>query len=335
MNRLFPLLVLLVSPALGSPLAAQVASERATFKQNISGTEIEIDWSRPSLRGRDVIFGSQVPWGEVWTPGADDATRIRFSKDVVLAGHEVAAGTYSVWIQVVEDEPWQFLLHADTTLFHTEHPTLDEGILHFPLEREVAAEVQESLLWDLDRLRIDGALLVMHWGRDRVSIPLKVDPGIRLTVTREEAAPVVGSWTFDDSMMLPSREEIDAMVAEYGEEVAEYFDMVRAMPRPRDVDLSYDAGSGLLEMVDPPMIALMFGDEAAADDAPASFEAVLLPRGPGFFMTAVTMNGEVAFASPSNSAIVEFEYDDQGRAIRFTVRGPNEEIEGVGERRDR
>ena len=112
------------------------------------------------------------------------------------------------------------------------------------LEREVAAEVQESLLWDLDRLRIDGALLVMHWGRDRVSIPLKIDPGIRLTVTREEAAPVVGSWTFDDSMMLPSREEIDAMVAEFGEEELDPGTREETIRRRSEMILAVDDGVG-------------------------------------------------------------------------------------------
>ena len=86
-------LVLLVPPGEGS---AQAASELADFTQVVSGTEIEIVWSRPSLRGREVIFGRQIPWGEVWTPGANRATTIRFSKDVVLSGTPVPAGRYSV-----------------------------------------------------------------------------------------------------------------------------------------------------------------------------------------------------------------------------------------------
>ena len=72
--------------------SAQAASELAQFTQIISGTEIEVEFSRPSLRGREVIFGRQIPWGEVWTPGANRATTIRFSKDVVVSGQAVAAG---------------------------------------------------------------------------------------------------------------------------------------------------------------------------------------------------------------------------------------------------
>jgi len=88
--------MLLSFPGAGT---SQAAGERADFRQVIAGTEIEIAWSRPYLRGREVIFGRQLPWGEVWTPGANMATTIRFSKDVVLSGTLVPAGRYSGWLR--------------------------------------------------------------------------------------------------------------------------------------------------------------------------------------------------------------------------------------------
>ena len=92
--------------------------------------EIEIEWSRPSVRGREVIFGQQIPWGEVWTPGANMATTIRFSKDVVLSGTKVSAGHYSVWLRVLESEPWRLALQAETALPHSAHPPIEEAVLH-------------------------------------------------------------------------------------------------------------------------------------------------------------------------------------------------------------
>ena len=172
--------------------SAQATSEQATFTQIVSGTEIEIAWSRPSLRGREVIFGRQIPWGEVWTPGANMATTIRFSKDVVLSGTPVPAGHYSVWLRVLESEPWRLALHADTLLPHSAHPPIEEAVLHVDVERGRTDDIQESLEWDLDRIRIDGAELVMHWGRDRVMIPLEVDPGIAIATPVAEAQPLVG-----------------------------------------------------------------------------------------------------------------------------------------------
>ena len=201
-----PALLLLLLPSVGS---AQAASELATFTQIISGTEIEITWSRPSLRGREVIFGRQIPWGEVWTPGANMATTIRFSKDVVLSGTAVPAGRYSVWLRVLETEPWRLALHADTILPHSAHPPIEEAVLHVGVERGRTEDVQESLEWDLDRIRIDGAELVLHWGRDRVTVPLEVDSGITLATPAAEALPLVGDWVYDDSPSLPTAEQVE------------------------------------------------------------------------------------------------------------------------------
>jgi hypothetical protein len=56
-----------------------LASEAATVSQTIDGPALTIDYSRPSLRGRDVhvdLFGDQIPWGQAWTPGANTATTI-------------------------------------------------------------------------------------------------------------------------------------------------------------------------------------------------------------------------------------------------------------------
>ena len=74
--------LLAVAALLPTQLTAQAsASERSTLTQIISGTEIEVDYARPSVRGRSPIFGGIVHWDEVWTPGANDATTFRFSRD--------------------------------------------------------------------------------------------------------------------------------------------------------------------------------------------------------------------------------------------------------------
>ncbi|MCH1572003.1 MAG: DUF2911 domain-containing protein, partial [Longimicrobiales bacterium] len=246
MNR--PRLVYAIATALlvlPEPGSAQAASELATFTQIISGTEIEIEWSRPSVRGRDVIFGQQIPWGEVWTPGANMATTIRFSKDVVLSGTEVPAGHYSVWLRVMESEPWRLALHAETALPHSAHPPIEEAVLHVGVERGRTADVQESLEWDLDRIRLDGAELIMHWGRDRVMIPLEVDPGVTLATPVAEALAVVGEWMYDDRASLPTAEQIERFTGGNPEDpTGRYFEVLISEPRPRPIRIEYDEESG-------------------------------------------------------------------------------------------
>ncbi len=324
-------LMLLITPGAGS---GQAASEQASLTQVISGTEIEIAWSRPSLRGREVIFGRQIPWGEVWTPGANMATTIRFSKDVVLSGTEVPAGHYSVWLRVLESEPWRLALHADTLLLHSAHPPIEEAVLHVGVERGRTEDVQESLAWDLDRIRLDGAELVMHWGRDRVTVPLEVDPGIDLATPVADARPIVGDWTYDDRPSLPTPEQIERFTGGNPDDpTGRYFDILLAEPRPRPISIEHDTGSGLLHFVD----ALTEAAEAAfysgdGDDPVVVYGQALLPRGSGFFAIAGTFGGEVAAVDPRRAPIVEFVFDEDGRAVSFTVRDPDEEVMGTGVR---
>ena len=42
----------------------------------VNGTTITLDFSRPVARGRDSLFGGVVHWGELWTPGANWATKL-------------------------------------------------------------------------------------------------------------------------------------------------------------------------------------------------------------------------------------------------------------------
>jgi hypothetical protein len=327
-------LILLMLPVAGS---AQAASERANFTQIVSGTEIEIAWSRPSLRGREVIFGRQIPWGEVWTPGANMATTIRFSKDVVLSGTPVPAGRYSVWLRVMEAEPWRLALHADTMLPHSAHPPIEEAVLHVGVERGRIEDVQESLEWDLDRIRLDGAELVMHWGRDRVMIPLEVDPGIALATPVADALPIVGDWVYDDGPSLPTAEQVERFTGGKSDDpTARYFEVLLSGPRPRPIRIEYDEESGLVHFGD----LLTEAAEAAfysgeGEDPDVVYGQALLPRGSGFFAVAGTFGGEVSAVSPRFAPIAEFEFDQDGRAVSFAIRNPDDEVAGTGVRAGR
>lgn len=329
-------LALLFLLALGDDASSQAASEGATFTQVISGTEVEIQWSRPSLRGREEIFGRQIPWGEVWTPGANRATTIRFSKDVVLGGENVAAGRYSVWLRVLESEPWRLALHADTTLSHSAHPPIHEAVVHVGVERSRTTDLQESLEWDLDRIRIDGAQLVMHWGYDRVVVPLEVDPGIVMATPPDDALPLVGEWMYDDRPSLPSAEVVARYSACDGDPTARYFEVLLSEPRPRPIRIEFDEEAGLVSFVDPLMAAGEAAFYSAEGEAPVvAYGQALLPRTSGFFLLAGTLGGEVSAVHPRFAPIVEFEFDDEGRAISFSIRTPGERLQGTGVRRGR
>jgi hypothetical protein len=181
-------------------LGAQiVASERGLVRQTIDGTVIEIDYGRPSARGRDRLFGGVVPWGLSWTPGANQSTTISFSKPVDLDGVPVDAGVYSVWVEVNESPPWRLLLHPDTMLFHTAHPPAEEASYVVDVAPRTASVFMETLLFSFPVVRADGATLQLAWGGTVLPVDVAVESTVTLRVSEEEGRALEGEWEFAGS----------------------------------------------------------------------------------------------------------------------------------------
>jgi hypothetical protein len=91
------------------PLEFPEPSPAATVKQRVGITDIEINYARPSMRGRE-IFGRLEPYGAVWRTGANNATKISLSTPVKFNGTEVPAGTYALFT-IPERSEWTVILN--------------------------------------------------------------------------------------------------------------------------------------------------------------------------------------------------------------------------------
>ncbi len=90
-----------------TPQASVSAEEEVT----VGLTKVEIEYSRPSKKGR-VIFGDLVPFGQIWRTGANKNTTISFSDDVEIGGKTVKAGTYAIFTKPEKDS-WEIYFYAD------------------------------------------------------------------------------------------------------------------------------------------------------------------------------------------------------------------------------
>jgi hypothetical protein len=200
--------VLLVSAVvLGGWVPAAVgqirASERATVVQTVDGTVMTVEYSRPRTRGRASVFGDEVKWEEIWTPGANMATTLELSKPVEINGHPVPKGKYSVWIQVNQGD-WIFMLDTVVNRFHTVRPKLDKVMLKFNFRPEEKPRM-EVLTWWFPEVRSDRAVLAMQWDKYYVPLTIKVESSYSMAVPADIGRPMVGSyemrWTGDPSAM--------------------------------------------------------------------------------------------------------------------------------------
>lgn len=182
--------------AAAAPGRAQIrASERATISQIIDGTKISLDYARPRARGREDMFGGEVKWQEVWTPGANMATTLELSKDVKIEGHAVPKGKYSVWMVVRPAGDWTFVLDPRTELYHMAHVDSTKDQIRFPI-KALPGPFTEVLAFTFPDNRASGATLEMAWGRTRVPINITVQPTRSIAISAADAAPYVGRYEY-------------------------------------------------------------------------------------------------------------------------------------------
>jgi hypothetical protein len=178
-------------------LTAQIrASERATLSQTIDGTVISLDFARPRLRGRVQVFGTKtVRWDEVWTPGANWATTLETSKPIELGGQAVPKGKYSVWLVVRRSGPWTLVLDPDHHRFHMDPPDSNATQVRIPVKATPGPRT-EVLTWSFPEVGVGGGTLAVQWAETVVRTGFKVSPSYSIAMTKEDAEPLVGRWSF-------------------------------------------------------------------------------------------------------------------------------------------
>jgi len=80
-----------------SAFAQEKPSPAKTAEGMVGDAKVTISYSSPAVKGR-TVWGDLVPLGEVWRAGANDATTFTTSKDIMVEGKTLPAGTYSFFI---------------------------------------------------------------------------------------------------------------------------------------------------------------------------------------------------------------------------------------------
>lgn len=196
--RVLSLCVALFTAGSVAPASAQLrSSENFSLIQIVDGDTIAITGSRPSLRGRQ-MYGTQLPWGKNWTPGANMATVLRVDRDFSINGVSVPAGRYSVWLVPRADDQWSLILDPRPMLFHTAHPDSTAEQYHFRLTAQ-SVEPVETLTWSINDIRGWRSRVRMSWAGKAVDFELRLSAGeIDLHIAEADARPLVGTFLLEE-----------------------------------------------------------------------------------------------------------------------------------------
>jgi hypothetical protein len=318
------------STAAQAPEGVYRISQRASVSQNLGNAVISLDYSRPLVRGRTDLFGKVVHWGELWTPGANEATVLEVNEEVKLNGHAVPEGRWSMWIIPSQVGPWELVLDARDELFHTQRPELSDEQILFVVDAEHDAAHVEALTWTFTRISHDGGTLQMNWGTTQIALAVQVESNKPvLTMAADEAVPYLGEW---DVTFAENPETGDAMPpavltlrhAEDGSLVGSFPPGVFGPPE----DAAAQSSDAEPKMT-PQERERAEARRLLAGMGSGAFEFVLVPRAHGVFLFGLVQDGELLEVE---EAYHEFEFDG-GRAVRLTIRSHDDRIFATATRR--
>ena len=151
------------------PLATRKSPlDSLSFKAGSS--DVKVCYGRPSLRGRHMLGGDDVPYGKLWRTGANEPTMIHTSGPLVVAGIKVPAGSYSLYTVPTASE-WEVIVNKSITQWGEEH-TYTDAVKAQELGRgKVKPEALKTPV-ELFTITSEPGFLVLEWETTRVKIPV-------------------------------------------------------------------------------------------------------------------------------------------------------------------
>jgi hypothetical protein len=168
-------------------------SPGATLKETVGITDIEIVYHRPAVKGRKV-WGGLVPYGEVWRLGANEATTLRFTDPVKLAGHN----TYG-FFAIPGPEKWTLILNKQAEQWGAYFYKPEDDFLRFEVTPAAGPDT-EWMTFTLSPEGWDKMTIGFAWEKLRWSIPVDVDVD-GLVWSRYDAALANPKATADDFLV--------------------------------------------------------------------------------------------------------------------------------------
>jgi len=169
------LMIIVFVFAITSTVNAQVKtpqpSTSQTVTQTVGLTSLELSYSRPSMRERE-IFGTLVPYGEMWRTGANKNTTISFDKSVKIGSKIVKAGTYAIFTKP-NAQSWEVYFYTETSNWGVPSEWDTEKVVASVKANVNTMPVKvETFTISFDSITNDSATLGFIWDNVYVGVPI-------------------------------------------------------------------------------------------------------------------------------------------------------------------
>lgn len=191
--------------AQGTITTPRTPSPGATVSQTIGISTVSVNYSRPSVKGREV-WGALVPYGwnvqpfgarneAPWRAGANENSVLELSHPATIEGKTVPAGSYGLFFVINKDNTGEVVLSKDFRSWGS--------FFYDPKQDQLRAKIQlrdaphtEMLTYDFINLTKTTGELVLNW--EKKQFPVKIEFAVDDLVmanAREQLKNTVGfSW---------------------------------------------------------------------------------------------------------------------------------------------
>jgi len=152
--------------------------------QTIGISTVSVNYSRPSVKGRE-IWGKLVPYGwnvqgfgagnsAPWRAGANENTTIKFSHDATVEGKPVPAGTYGLFFVINEDNTGEVILSKDHQSWGSFWYDPNNDLFRTKIQlREIP--MTEMLTYDFINNTKTSSELVLNWEKKQFPVKIEFD----------------------------------------------------------------------------------------------------------------------------------------------------------------
>lgn len=171
------LLLSLITGALFTTFTAQAQMGKGprpslpdTVKTTISsGTTVEIDYSRPLVKGRTIGKDLEPMDGKAWRAGANEATTFVFSKNVKVEGKSLPAGKYS-FFTIKNGNEWTLIFNSKWKIWGTTYEeNKGSDVLQVKVKGAKAPSFAEKVTYTIDK----SGKVALTWGDYLVNFTVK------------------------------------------------------------------------------------------------------------------------------------------------------------------
>ena len=196
MKKIFIVLAMVIANfAIEAQVKTPQPSPNTVVKQVVGLTDVELDYSRPSAKGR-TIFGDLVPFGKQWRTGANANSTISFSDDVVIDGKILKKGKYAVFTLPKADN-WEVIFYTDTDNWGLPEAWDEAKVaLKTNAKPEMLNRKVETFTMAINGLDNDFGHLEISWEKTLVAVKFEVptQKAAIASITKALAGPTAGDY---------------------------------------------------------------------------------------------------------------------------------------------